>query len=66
MAEALRLSLADRAWIGDPAWFPALNPPPRDDVFGSLASVAVEPGTFTLQGAADARLPEATATVVSR
>jgi gamma-glutamyltranspeptidase / glutathione hydrolase len=49
-----------------PNRFPALNPPPRDDIFGSLASVGVEPGTLALVGAADARLADATATVVSR
>jgi hypothetical protein len=43
-----------------------LNPPLRDDVFGSRASVAVEPDTFALQGAADPRLADASATVVAR
>jgi len=49
-----------------PNAFPARNPPRRDDVFGSLASVAVEPGTFALQSAADPRLDEASSQVVQR
>jgi gamma-glutamyltranspeptidase/glutathione hydrolase len=43
------------------------RPGANDPTFGSLASVAVDPMTFALQGAADAvRQPDATAVVVAR
>jgi gamma-glutamyltranspeptidase len=45
----------------------ARRPQTGDPTFGSLVSVAVDPMTFALQGAADAvRQPDATAVVVAR
>jgi gamma-glutamyltranspeptidase/glutathione hydrolase len=46
---------------------PMRNPSTRDEVFGSLASIGVDPATLDLIGAADdARQPDAAAEVVER
>lgn len=46
---------------------PPLNPPARDEVFGSLASVGVDPATLDLIGASDdVRQPDARSVVVAR